>query len=84
MAETGPQQFFSPAAKVLLVKYRVLRCAQLASRRLLRKTVILTQMLRQRNSATASKCPDQYYRDAEPTQLTDPVNSARDFIVATF
>ena len=42
---------------------RVLRCAQPTSRRLLRKTAILTQMLRPRNSATADECPGiyQYY-----------------------
>ena len=42
---------------MLRAQNRVLRCAQPASRRLLRKTAILTQMLRPRNSATANECP---------------------------
>ena len=47
---------------MLRAKKRVLRCAQPASRRLLRKTAILTQMLRPRNSASAikSKWPGTY------------------------
>ena len=40
--------------KMLRAQNRVLRCGQPASRRLLRKTAILTQMLHQRNSATAN------------------------------
>ena len=40
--------------KLLRAQNRVLRCAQPASRRLLSKTAILTQMLRPRNSATAN------------------------------
>ena len=42
---------------VVLVQNRVLRCAQPALRRLLRKMSILTQMLHQRNIATAHYCP---------------------------
>ena len=40
---------------MLRAQNRALRCAQPASRRLLRKTAILTQKLRQRNSATANE-----------------------------
>ena len=42
------------ATKMLRDKDRVLSCAHQASRRLLRKTAILTQMLRPRNSATVN------------------------------
>ena len=40
--------------KMFRAQNRELRCAQPASRRLLRKTAMLTQMLRQRSSATAN------------------------------
>ena len=48
------------ATKMLRDKDRVLSCAHQASRRLLRKTAILTQMLRPRNSATAKLMPCTY------------------------
>ena len=47
------QRFFRLRRKVLRAQNRVLP----APRRLLRKTAVLTQMLRQRNSATANWCP---------------------------
>ena len=43
--------------KMFRHKNRVLRWAHPASRRLLRKTAVLTQTLRPRSSATASQCP---------------------------
>ena len=52
-----PQHFFRLRRKMLRTQKRVLRCAQPASRRLLRKTDVLTQRLLQRNSATANRCP---------------------------
>ena len=42
---------------MLRAQNRVLRYAQPALRRLLRKTAILSQMLRQPNSAVANYCP---------------------------
>ena len=42
---------------MLRAQNRVLHCTQPASRRLLRKTAVLTHMLGQRNSATANQCP---------------------------
>ena len=48
------QQTKSHAAKMLRAQNRVMRRAQSASRRLLRRTVMLTQLLRPRNSATAN------------------------------
>ena len=45
---------------MLRAQNHVLRCAQPALRWLLRKTAILTQMLRPRDSATANSCPAVY------------------------
>ena len=47
-------KLFRLRRKMLRAQNRVLRCAQPASRQLLRKTAILTQMLRQRDSTTAN------------------------------
>ena len=53
-----PQQKKRLWRKRLRAQNRMLRCAQPASRRLLRKTAILTQMLRQYNSVAANQCHD--------------------------
>ena len=66
--------------KMLRAKNRVLRCAHPASRRLLRKTAILTQMQRPRNSATANWCPGV---DHETWQVIYP-SSKRGLDVTTY
>ena len=50
----GRNEIFRLRRKRLRAQNRVVRCAQPASPRLLRRTAILTQMLRQRNSATST------------------------------
>jgi len=54
---------------MLRAQNRVLRCAQLGSPRLLRKTAIWDKMLRQRNSATANYDPGRHYLITCPQQL---------------
>jgi len=56
----GRNKIFRLRRKMLRAQNRVLRCAQLGSPRLLRKTAIWDKMLRQRNSATANYDPDVY------------------------
>ena len=52
--------FWGPRPEKLRAQNRVLRCAQPGLPRLLRKTTVLTKMLRQRNSATAHSIPGSY------------------------
>ena len=53
--------------KMLRAQNRVLFCAHPASRRLLGKVAILTQMLRQRNSSIANLCPANHHQSVRNT-----------------
>ena len=65
-----PNFFFSCGEKCCAPKNRVLPCTQPASRRLLSKAVMLTQMLRPRNSATANQYPRNVYIIAEASRTS--------------